>query len=99
MEIETYVGSIIQVRPNEDIDNCWKSVLMVVEEVKDWGVVAFAMAPTAGAKDLAPGRFYMRLTKREYSVVGAVQYLPADLWEKLPKLEAVTFTRTSIEGS
>lgn len=99
MEPETNVGSIIQIRPGADVVNCWKSVLMVVEEIHKWGVLAFAMTPQMGEKDMAPGRFYMRLNKGQYDVVGAVQYLPEDVWEKLPTLEAVLFTPASIEGA
>jgi hypothetical protein len=97
MEPETNVGSIIQIRPTAEVDNCWKSVLMIVEEVKKWGVLAFDMSPTAGEKDMAPNRFYMKLTKGQYDVVGTAQYLPEDVWAKVPRGLAVCYQ--PVEGA
>ena len=99
METKVNIGSIIQIRPDAGLENCWQGVLLTVEEIKKWGVLAFALSPSQGLKAQAPGRFYMRLTTGQFDMVGAAQYLPADVWEKLPAIQAILFSPIGVEGA
>ena len=55
-------GDVIQV--NEHVGNgSWTGCLMIVDEVKDWGVQAYLHIPMQGDA-------YLRLKHGEYDVVG-----------------------------
>ena len=55
-------GDVIQV--NECVGNCnWTGCLMIVDEVKDWGVQAYLHIPMQGDA-------YLRLKHGEYEVIG-----------------------------
>lgn len=60
-------GDLIQV--NENGPSHWFRVILVVEEVKTWGVQAYATIPAARAKPA--GDAFMRLEWQEFDLVGA----------------------------
>jgi len=59
------VGSVIQV--NELVPE-WAGCLMIVNEVKDWGV-------TAGLKVPMQGVAYLRLTHSQYEFIGDAVFM------------------------
>lgn len=51
----------------------WGALLAIVEEVREWGIVCYALIPqTAGEP---PGRMYMRVNNGEYFVVGRAEWV------------------------
>lgn len=60
-------GDLIQV--NEDGPVNWFRVILIVDEVRTWGVQAYAVIPAAHGQP--SGDAYMRLEWQEFDVVGA----------------------------
>lgn len=60
-------GDLIQV--NEDGPYHWFRCILVVDEVKSWGVQAYCTIP--GTRGDNPGDAYMRLEWHEFDKVGA----------------------------
>ena len=63
-------NDIIQV--NENVGNgSWTGCLMIVDEVKDWGIQAYLHVPMQGDA-------YLRLKHGEYEVVGKAVLVHSD---------------------
>ena len=61
------VNDVIQV--NDSIPNSsWIGCLMIVSEVKNWGVIAYLRVPTQG-------NAYLRLRHNEYEVIGKAVFV------------------------
>lgn len=64
------VNDVIQV--NELVrNNAWTGCLLIVREVKDWGVTASLEIPQKGTA-------YVRLSHDQYEVIGQAVLVPAD---------------------
>jgi hypothetical protein len=61
-------GDIIQIRP----DAHWGGCLLLVEEVKSWGIQGYVEIPMKG-------RAYLRVPHEDYEIVGRASWVPADL--------------------
>ena len=61
------VNDVIQVNDNFENDQ-WTGCLMIVYEVKDWGVVAYLRVPMKG-------NAYLRLRHNEYEVIGKAAFV------------------------
>jgi hypothetical protein len=61
-------GDVIQIAP----DKHWGGCLLIVDEVRDWGVQAFVEIPLRG-------RAFLRVPHEDYEVVGKAPWVPADL--------------------
>lgn len=87
-------GDIIQILPNAELAPCWRSSLMLVEKVEKEGVLAFLIAPRAGEKKKPPGRFYLRIKKKNYVKCGQALYIDTDIYKNLPAEEKFKFYTT-----
>jgi len=56
-------GDVIQVVDGPAGDGSWIGCLMIVDEVKEWGVLAYLHVPMKGDA-------YLRLKHGEYDIVG-----------------------------
>jgi hypothetical protein len=56
------------VQVNEDGPANWFRCILVVDEVRSWGVQAYAIVPNA--RDRPSGDAYMRLAWREFDTLG-----------------------------
>lgn len=73
-EREVEPGDVIQV--NDTVEH-WFRCLMVVDEVKGWGVQAYCTIP--GERGRAAGDAFMRLQWEEFDLIGA-----KSLWRVAP---------------
>src|SRR5689334_7147801 len=71
--VELREGSIIQIT---DGGHPWFPALLIVDEVKTWGVQAFAFIPESNVAGPAP-RAYNRLKTGSFEVVGQAAMVPA----------------------
>lgn len=62
MSEQVTVNEIVQVVPEHD----WAGTLMVVTEVKDWGIVCYTQMPNS------EGQAYIRLTYKDFERTGGV---------------------------
>jgi hypothetical protein len=67
-------GDIVQIT---DQKNRWFPSLIVVEEVRAWGVQGFAFMPSP--KGPPSGKAYYRLKTGEFEKVGALVMIPEDI--------------------
>jgi hypothetical protein len=65
-EFKIAAGDLIQV--NEDGPPHWFRCILVVDEVKSWGVQAYAIVPQARGEP--SGDAYMRLSWNEFDALG-----------------------------
>lgn len=72
-------GDLIQV--NEAGPAHWFRVILVVDEVKSWGVQAYCTIP--GARGQGVGDTYMRLEWKEFDRLGAKSLFIAELTQRL----------------
>jgi hypothetical protein len=77
-------NDLIQV--NEDGPENWFRCILVVDEVKSWGVQAYAIIPQA--RDKVSADAFMRLTWNEFDTLGAKSLFVA--WGKLATEEEST---------
>lgn len=61
------VGDVIQIT---DTPHPWFPCLLIVEEVKPWGVLAFVLMPLANDGSKPPGGAYNRLETGSFEVIG-----------------------------
>lgn len=61
------VGDIIQITKEDDP---WFPALLIVDEVKGWGVQAYTIIPTSNTGDEKPGNAYRRLQYGLFEKVG-----------------------------
>jgi hypothetical protein len=76
------VSDLIQV--NEEGPMNWFRCILVVDEVKSWGVQAYAIIPQARDKTSADA--FMRLSWNEFDTLGAKSHFVA--WGQLPEEES-----------
>lgn len=62
------VGDIIQIA---NAEHGWWGCLLVVQEVRTWGVLAYANIPKSNDGSEAPAQAHNRLQRGSYEVVGA----------------------------
>lgn len=67
-------GDIIQITNEE---HPWFPALLVVTEVKNWGVQACVLSPVSN-KQGPCAQTFNRLNSREYELVGKAVYIPGD---------------------
>lgn len=67
-------GDVIQIWPNIEKAPKFAGKLAIVEEVRQWGVVAFV--------DTFEGKAYIRLTWTDFIRVGAAPFLPGDFFSE-----------------
>lgn len=65
-------GDIIQVT---DEDHAWFPALLIVSEVKEWGVIAYAIIPKSNNGSEQPSKAYNRLKWGEFDKVGTAAYV------------------------
>ncbi len=71
--MEIYKGDIIQISNGE---NKWFPYLLIVDEVKSWGVQAFAFIPSVDGKT---GVAHYRVSNGEFIKVGSAEFLVAQI--------------------
>lgn len=59
------IGDVVQVNNNNASD--WNGCLVIVHEIRDWGIVAYMKVPMKGVA-------YIRLTFDEFDYVGKAAY-------------------------
>ena len=87
---EIEVGNIIQIHPHsvlkdgvQEIDKCWIGCPMIVQEVKNWGVLAFVMTPQAGKRDEPPALFFLKIKHGDYINCGLAQYITESVYQNV----------------
>lgn len=73
MEQNVSVGDIVQVNPKTAEDLMFVGCLVVVTEVKSWGIQGYVPVPTS--RDEAPGLAFVRLAADKFVRVGAVEWM------------------------
>lgn len=68
-------GDIIQITDPADP---WFPCLLIVSEVKLWGVQAYALIPTCNHGRESPGRAYRRLKTNIFTLVGSAVIIAGD---------------------
>jgi hypothetical protein len=81
-ESEFKIGSGDLIQVNEDGPPHWFRCILVVDEVKSWGVQAYCVVPNARGE--ASGDAYMRLSWNEFDTLGVKSKFVAD---ELPEIE------------
>ncbi len=71
-------GSVIQIT---DQSHSWYPCLLLVGEVRSWGVLATALIPTSNDGSTIPAEAPTRLAAGSYEVVGQARVSLADYWE------------------
>lgn len=71
--IEINKGDIVQI---VDEEHAWFPALLIVDEVKNWGVVAFALIPQKNDGSEPVGRAYNRLSFAKIERVGEANIIP-----------------------
>ncbi len=61
------VGDIIQIT---DESHAWFPCLLIIDEVKMWGVQAYALTPTKNDGSEKPAQYFNRLEFGEFEKVG-----------------------------
>lgn len=64
---EIEVGSLVQIT---DPNHSWFPAVLIVDEVKSWGVVAYIVIPKSNDGSEVPGFMYNRLKFKEITLVG-----------------------------
>lgn len=64
-------GDVIQISPDSDVREEFKGKLAMVDEVKNWGIVAFVATFN--------GRAYIRLPWHQFEYVGQAPFVPEDV--------------------
>lgn len=67
------VWDVIQVDPEH---GPWGPLLLTVDEVRAWGVIAYAMIP--GVRGTAPGHAPFRLESKQFVRIGRSEWHPAE---------------------
>ena len=65
-------GDIVQIIEEK---HPWFPCLLIVSEVKSWGVQAYALIPSANDGSSPPGSAYNRLTNEQIKKVGTAEVL------------------------
>lgn len=68
------IGDIVQI---VDEDHAWFPCLLIVSEVKSWGVQAYALIPKSNDGSERTGEAYNRLKDDQIQRVGSSLYMPA----------------------
>lgn len=70
-------GDVVQVDPGHD--QWFGGCLLVVEEIKPWGVQGYVSVPSPGG----PGRAYYRCPNGQFAFVGRAVWFPEDVAGKV----------------
>lgn len=76
---EPTIGCVIQLDPtvHGDADGFWEGQLLLVTDVRSWGVEAYAK--------LRGGRAYKRVETGTFEIIGEAPWLPKDVAESTPR--------------
>jgi hypothetical protein len=70
------VGQVVQINPECKVNPMFGGCMMIVTELKGWGVMGFVQA--LGEDMKVGGRAYIRLKWEEIEWVGTAPWVPAD---------------------
>lgn len=68
-------GDIVQIT---DPEHPWYPCLLIVGEVKSWGVQACVLSPGSNDGSKPPGEFWNRLATVRFEVVGKARIVPGE---------------------
>lgn len=69
-EVEVKPNFIVQLDPDKSE---WGALLCIVDEVREWGVLCYAMTPTKRGE--MPAQMFMRVKTGDYIVVGVAEWM------------------------